>query len=176
MLPGSKCPLLFLSVTKVYLIRVNVSASLSPPTTTSLMAVYILHFHVLSGVLLLPSIYSATAWPSGFLWAALYSNSMLQTTDGKLKMSLRIRPWHAGQNQPTFSVLQRRCLHISLLSLPPQLFISFHYLYCCSFFPRAVTHCNSFSFLPSKNRIIFTHLSLNSPNKMNNISNQIFLG
>lgn len=77
------------------------------------------HPHMLRGILLLPPMFSATARPSSFLGAALYSSIPPQTMGGTLKMSLRMRPWPSGQNQQTFSVLQwRRRRHI-ISTLPP---------------------------------------------------------
>lgn len=109
------------------------SASLFPPITTRWRAESFARFHILSGISLLQFIFSAAAWPSSFLRAALYSNIVPRTTDVKLKLFLNIRRWHLGRNKPSFSVLRWGHLHIIPVPALPWLFTWCHYLYRCSF-------------------------------------------
>ena len=94
----SKCPCSPSSHLRLLVPGSQVSVAF-PPITTRWRAGSTTHFHILSGILLLPSIFSAAAWPSSFLRAALYSNIVPRTTDVKVKMSLKIRRWHSGRKQ-----------------------------------------------------------------------------
>lgn len=111
--------LVFPPQTSVPSLWVSMWASVFPPITTTWMAEWIIHFHMSGGILLPPSIFSATcAWPSSLFFEQLCILNILQTENVSQK-----RPWHSGQNQPTFAVLQWRRLHIPSALPPPQLFI-----------------------------------------------------
>ena len=138
----STTALAFPPQTSLSLFWINLSALLAP-ITTGCMAEWSFIFIFLKESYFFHLSFLLLHGLQVFLWAALYSNIILQTRNGNWKCLSKLRPLHAGQNQPTFLVLQWRHFHI-LSTLPSAISLAPLFT-CCRFFQRALTHFNSFS-------------------------------